>query len=149
MQICLLCGDSWKYSDRKRILSMGSCRGYNPWQTPPDLHKPWRCKPDVPIAYMGKVIHPSHTIKFHRGIVFCIRCGCRTAGKRVCHLTKACGQHITVAQKRLRDKMLQGKAPFAGGWPLPESARCPQPFVQHLWDDGCERAVANWYQIRA
>ena len=66
VQICLECGDSRKNRDRRRIAGMGSCRGYNPWQVPPDLYKPWKCEPDVPIAYMGKVIHPSHSVKFLR-----------------------------------------------------------------------------------
>ena len=87
--------------------------------------------------YMGKVIHPSHSITYYRGVVFCNRCGYYSTGKRLDNLASRCELKILPSQVRIRDSLRDGKLPSQiKAWPRADEPQAPdelKPWVVSDW----------------
>ena len=131
---CQVCGDSWLPQHKARVVARGWCRLESPWiQIPPSLHCPWHLPPvNRGIMFCGRVLHYSHRLVWHRGVVYCKHCGYYTQGLRVSYLAKRCRMKPVASQATVLKRMRAGKAPTAGGWPLPSQDQCPiglKPFL--------------------
>ena len=133
---CRTCGDSWKHQHRARVVARGPCRGCHPWtQVPPDLHKPWLLPPvQRGIMFQGRVLHYSHRLIWHRGVVYCRHCGYYSAGGRVSDkLVARCTLRCRTSQVPILKRLRQGRPPIRSrGWPLPEQAQCPQDLLPYV-----------------
>ena len=133
---CRVCGDSWKHQHRAGVIARGPCRGCHPWQqAPPDLHKPWLLPPvQRGIMFGGKVLHYSHRLIWHRGVVYCRHCGYYSAGGRVSDkLASRCVMKCRPSQAPILKRLKLGRPPVRSrGWPLPEQAQCPYELLPYV-----------------
>ena len=87
--------------------------------------------------YMGKVTHPSHSITYYMGVVYCNRCGYYSTGKRSMHLSTGCGMSVRPSQVVIRDSLRQGRCPSQiGRWPRADEPQAPdeiRPWVVSDW----------------
>ena len=129
--VCPHCGDTWTKNTRQVILENGPCTGEYPWDIPQSCLERWRLpKQTRSIVSFGKRIHPSHTICYYRGIVYCSSRGYLTTGARVQHLRVQCRMKCLPSQRRVLKGIRDGKSPCPGGeWPLPEDEQCPQALI--------------------
>lgn len=128
--LCTLCGDTWTKNTRHAFIANGECRGEYPWEIPEStLHK-WKLPPvEKGITYRGKVVHPTHSVYFYRGVVYCNRCGYITTGGRIQHLGVPCRMRLLESQRRVLKGMREGKAPGGKPWPMPDDDQCPSGLI--------------------
>ena len=68
---------------------------------------------------VDKRFEASHRLGFHRGLIFCLRCGAWSTGERPQLLTKPCRGHLCTGSAL--PKILRGHSPLKGGkWPTDE-----------------------------
>jgi hypothetical protein len=136
-QRCLNCGQVWIPEDRKMILGQGTCRG-TPF---------WACRghdPEIPqlvpirsnLVY-GRALHMSHVLMYHKGLVFCLKCGCRTSSARVDGLAASCRMRPGTASAAYQlTRMKRGLHPRGSTYAFPTPRLAPPaaiaPFVQ-VW----------------
>ena len=94
-------------------------------------------------VFKGNALHASHNLAWHRGMVFCWKCGFLAAhhsGK----LTLPCrGGRSAQGQSNL-NRIREGKCPSAGGWPEPEGAMRPKELFGAASYDYARQMMA-WY----
>ena len=132
---CQVCGDTWSPQHRRRVVARGKCRGVSPWtQIPPALHCPWALPPNHRgIMFNGRVIHYSHRLMWHRGIIYCLHCGYYTSGQSTKRLAKKCqGDKPKPSQAPILKRMKRGVAPTSTGWPLPMEAQSTMHLKPYL-----------------
>ena len=137
-KVCNLCGIRWMKHHRATIIAQGECPGASPWTNMPNnCLKPWRLPMASKCVYMGKVIHPSHSISYYRGVVYCNRCGYYSTGKRSMHLSTGCGMSVRPSQVVIRDSLREGRCPSQiGRWPRADEPQAPdeiRPWVVSDW----------------
>ena len=82
---------------------------------------------------MGRPIHPSHSISYYRGVVYCNRCGYYTSGGRVDYLRKECVLKAAPSQARLLKRIRDGIYPTSTGeWPQPDQTQAPGFLLTYL-----------------
>ena len=111
---CDECGRSWPKTNKHSILRMGQCPGQALWGNLPrgaNLNRPRAIPYGTAIMWLGHQVHPSHYLAWHRGILYCKRCGyyCQ---KRVDKLTEPCLlKPPNASQARKLSRLREGKHP--------------------------------------
>ena len=84
------------------------------------------------LHWHGVRVHPTHTLAFCKGIIFCTKCG-NYSTKIVRALSLKCKMKISNPQagKNLR-KLLDGVAPHGVRWPEPGALRAPDNVASYL-----------------
>ena len=128
--VCSVCGDTWTKSTKHALINNGECRGEYPWDIPESTLNTWRLPPvEKGITYRGKVVHPSHSVYYYRGVVYCNRCGYLTTGGRIQHLGVPCRMKVLRSQRRVLTGIHQGRSPGGKAWPMPEDDQCPSGLI--------------------
>ena len=132
--ICNLCNSTWPIDGQSSIYSSADmCCGIPPIGL--DLFVGHNDSPKRILAaglhIRGVKVHASHRLAYHRGILFCTKCGSYTI-KIVRGLKAECTMRVSCSQKE-RDlkSMLQGEPPNGKEWPT-EDSEVPQyisPFL--------------------
>ena len=141
MTACQLCFAQWSKQHRSNIIRAGRCPQVSPWtRIPANLHNPWRLPPQGHLVWKGRPIHPSHSITYYRGVIFCNHCGYYSTGGSVRGLRDTCRLKPLVSQSRLLKRMWKGLFPVSSqDWPEPEDHQIPGYIVTHLIDDELAR----------
>ena len=133
---CYLCGQRWSNHARLRMEKLGHCPGPNVWGRVPDAPSlTWRAPIGSKLIHNGHTLHHSHALHWHRGIIFCNKCG-NYSVKKVVNLALKCplkckGAYGTNVLKRLRG----GQVPYTGcKFPLGVDDACPSHISGHLSD---------------
>ena len=129
-QVCVLCHQSWPLKTRAAVIALGHCPGPELWgPAPTNPHLPHRAPIGAQIVLNGNGLDPSHRLAWHRGVIFCWRCGAYSTGGRVGNLIRLCPPKPTLKQGRQLGLIRQGKSPTPDGvWPLPEDEFPPGQF---------------------
>ena len=145
MMFCARCGVQWSKRHRSGVINFGPCLGSSPWtQLPPSYMAPWRCPPCTTIMFHGRCVHPTHSLVYYRGVLYCNHCGYYSSGARVAHLADACVLKPLPSQLRLLKRMRQGIYPLASSdWPLPDECQTPSGLLPFLSE---EQAAAMYPQ---
>ena len=124
---CLACGQNWHSRQTREVVSRGLCPGLSIWSVVDmQLHRPIALQPAVGLIYNGHPIHYTHRLKWHRGMLYCCRCGAYSVS-RVVKLRKQCLLRPSPAARRGLKDIKQGVFPILGrDWPLPEGSIPPQ-----------------------
>ena len=150
------CGQSWEDHSRRNLIKTGLCMGGVPWIEPRGPNFPWRLHHNTQITYLGRVLHESHNLVFHRGVVYCLRCGYYTTGGRAQNLATQCYVRSRTSKAfkaqclRLRS-IRRGNCPRAGGWPASEGEVTPSglvPFVIRGTVCPIESFVSDCFGVR-
>ncbi len=144
---CTLCGITWHTRNSMKVAALGKCAPHrvtiDEWvkNTP---KSEWQSMEQPPFSFNGAVVHLTHCIRWKRGVIYCIKCGCYsiTVMKGLslpCAVkSKGRGALNTSAKFRLR-KFMEGSFPIARqGWPEPEDAICPAFITPHLQEGDVE-----------
>ena len=130
-RLCMSCGQSWGRGTRRNMLRLGSCPGplqWGHWPTIPGVPRP------VPRGHQGHVIHYIHVLKWHRGILWCCKCGAYSH-QRVVLLARPCRMKAVNSQMKYSLKCISAGHPLMGRgkpWPLPPEST--SPYSQYLSD---------------
>ncbi len=116
---CCLCGQTWTTASIKRMTSLGRCPGPSQWTKEPTLGGQIRKKAEgSKLAINGVEIHKSHSLKWCRGVAYCIRCGHYSAGRKVRNLAFQCQLRVTSCTKYRLKRIMANQYPILGGkWP--------------------------------
>ena len=124
--MCVNFGAAWKKQHRQNLIATGKCPNDFIWQIPRNLHHPWVYPQGAGLFFHGKNIHPSHSIVYYRGAIYCNHCGYYTAGSRCAKLSIPCLLKKVPSQMNVLKGMRRGVFPNrAKGWPLPDEAQAP------------------------
>ena len=127
-QRCLVCGQSWFLWQRKAMQATGECAGRGTWgMWPRNAERaPWAAPPGSQFIHLGRQLHPSHSFKWWRGVLWCQLCGGISYSK-VGILDRQCRMKATSAHLRWNlTNIAAGKCPLQNKpWPLPEDACSP------------------------
>ena len=117
----------WGPQHRSNIISQGKCPQASPWtQLPANLHNPWKLPSNTSLVWNGRAIHPSHSITYYRGVIYCNHCGYYTTGASVRKLQSLCLLKPPASQVRLLKRMKAGVFPLAHqDWPMPHEQQVP------------------------
>ena len=113
---CTLCGMQWSKARIKQTLEFGNCPRHEIWYSVGEEQIRRNHTPFVgsKLQHNGHTIHPSHTIGYLKGILFCKVCSCWT-NRRMMLLVEACKMKPRNQTQRSRLKrMLNGEHPIAG-----------------------------------
>ena len=132
-QRCLRCGQSWRPEQRSEMIQIGECPG-------PIGPRQWNFHPGAPVPipggsqmiHEGVSIHFSHTLRWHRGILWCARCGAYSVS-RVVGLLSACKLTThNASAKRVRKRLARGLPPDGCDFPLAADVPCPYTCAKFL-----------------
>ena len=126
--VCNLCNSTWPDQGPSGLYSQAQiCSGIPPMGL--DLHIGHGNGPRRYLAtglhIRGVKVHESHKLAYHKGILFCAKCGCYTNKivrglKAVCRMKPSCAQ-----QQRGLNSLMLGQPPNGLVWPT-ESTEVPQ-----------------------
>ena len=120
-QYCAHCQQTWTLGNRRAIIEMGPCRGCDIWGTISyDVERPQLLGIRSAPVYGNQPIHPSRSLAFLKGYLYCRLCGVHTSSLRVQGLATACNLiPANAAAERRRNRMQQGLHPYASThmWP--------------------------------
>ena len=89
-RLCMSCGQSWGSGTRRNMLRLGLCPGPLQWGHWPRMPSvPWAVPRGSELVHCGQVIHYTHVLKWHRGILWCCTCGAYSH-RRVVFLPRPC-----------------------------------------------------------
>ena len=140
---CSICSARWNLTQSSKMAKGGTrCQGPNTWGPPPTLPgRHWVVQPGCRLVHNGHAIHPSHTVKWCRGLLYCDRCGSYTATV-VKHLLERCllkptnrktGLPCPTASNRLK-RIREGIHPTGGKWPQDVGTATPDHIAMHIVD---------------
>ena len=124
---CYRCGQSCTKATRRDMVMHGPCPGPSLWgRIAGGEIRPARAQQGSDICFLGSKIHETHKIGWHRGLIYCIKCG-RYAGERVAQLKALCP--LKPNSEKAADglnRIKQGLHPSPSGkFPLGESTPPP------------------------
>ena len=124
--LCSLCGQSWTPKTAATVIQAGQCPGDILWSTSDArCDRPIRIKEATGMIFRGVAIHPSHLLRWKRGVLYCARCGSYSA-RRVRGLRDVCIGKPTTSKRYGLRRILSGKTPAPGmKWPAHEHDRPP------------------------
>ena len=127
-QRCLRCGQSWYKRQRLAMFSLGECPGPKIWGIwPREPRAPWPAPRGSDFIHLGQIMHPSHVFRWHRGILWCQKCGCLSYLKAGL-LSPPCRLKAINSYQRNHLKCIASdKCPLKGRkpWPLPPGTSSP------------------------
>jgi len=131
--MCQMCFLQWGPQHRNNVISRGRCPQASPWtKIPQDLQNPWLLPPNTGLLWRGKPVHPSHSIVYYRGVIYCNHCGYYTTGGSVRKLQGPC-MKPPASQVRLLRRMKEGIFPVAQqDWPMPHEQQVPGHLLPHV-----------------
>ena len=133
--LCSLCGQSWTPKTAATVIQAGQCPGDILWSTSDArCDRPIRVKEATGMIFRGVAIHPSHLLRWKRGVLYCARCGSYSA-RRVRGLRDVCIGKPTTSKRYGLRRILSGKTPAPGmKWPAHEHDKPPFHFLRR--EDG-------------
>ena len=115
----------WTINTQTKVLNLGTCSGVSQWgDHQPALGEPTKIAIGNKIVFAGAIVHPSHHLTWHRGVLMCWVCG-RYASHKVVSLGKPCHPAKDAYAKHNLVKFRANPAKPPGiltHWPLPEDA---------------------------
>ena len=139
---CDRCGQSWKKKDQKEFSEQGPCCGADHWSgaIPSILKRPTLNKKSLPFMFNGRLVHKSHRITYHRGVIYCDRCGYYSSPKHSSiNLPNTCLlMPISPVQEYRRNRIRMGLYPIVGG-KFTRSEGDPIPYGLTKWVDNDEK----------
>ena len=72
--ICLICGQSWHDNGRHKLIGRGKCPGDKLWSQNQE-QQPWKLIPNIGFMFLNTVVHHTHRLSWHRGVIYCDLCG--------------------------------------------------------------------------
>ena len=89
-EACWACGQSWHKGQRQLIVSHGRCPGPSIWgDMPQNPECPFTVPEGTRITFRGVDVHPTHRLRWNRGIIYCAKCGSYGI-KRIAKLADPC-----------------------------------------------------------
>ena len=137
---CSLCGHTWTMASRARMELLGLCPGPGIWarNATVSLNQTWATRRGCSLVVGGLQVHISHSLKWHRGVIYCNICGMYSAGRVLGKLQQRCNMTVvgnpTAAWrlKRISDGFYPTKK---GTWPVNDDVCCPSFITPHLSND--------------
>ena len=132
---CTVCGSFWpKRMNRKTLSSSAECIGI-----PPAFDCPVSRDPEIVrvrtsnLAVNGREVHPSHSLAWKRGVLFCRVCGYHSV-KKIVRLKDKCRMKVpNEAIRRHLTGIYLGRPPTSNGrWPQEEGSATPRAFAKFL-----------------
>ena len=113
----------------------GLCPGLSIWSVVDrQMARPIAMQPAVGLIYNGHPIHYTHRLKWHRGMLYCARCGAYSI-TRVRKLRRECLLKPHPANRRALNDIKMGDFLIPGkDWLLPEGS-LPAQLVLRGYDD--------------
>ena len=132
--MCQKCFMLWDKRHRNNVIQAGNCPQVCPWtRIPPNLHNPWILPPSTALLWKGKPVHPSHSIVYYRGVIYCNHCGYYTSGGSMRKLSSECRLKPLKSQLRLLNSMKEGIFPIPHrDWPMPPEQQIPGYLMPHV-----------------
>ena len=136
---------SWKKHQRQDVIVLGPCQGaidvrdYEHFIT--QFNQPTALPRGSDMIHCGRVVHYSHSLRWHRGILWCQRCG-HYAQRKVVKLADQCPLKLTTSYGAgVLKRISHDRSPTATGqWPLPVGAPCP--YI--MYHDGTEKPLSSF-----
>ena len=132
---CTVCGSYWPVQmNRKTLSSAAECTGI-----PPAFDFPISRDDEIvrirtsSLVVNGREVHPSHSLAWKRGVLFCRVCGCHSV-KKIVRLHDKCPMKVpSEAIRRHLTGIYRGKPPTSSRrWPQEDGISPPRAYAKFL-----------------